>query len=84
MMGGRYGGALYGALVGDCFGALFQESGILSKSSRLVLRKFLDSFEQTTIRNGKILARKKKQKISLFTPKQRNFIKIDDFLLSVP
>lgn len=56
-MGGQYRGALYGALIGDCFGALFRESGILSNSSRLVLRNFLDSFEQASSRNGMLLGK---------------------------
>lgn len=41
-------GTLYGALAGDCFGALFQENSILTKGSRLVLRNFLDSLEKQT------------------------------------
>lgn len=54
-MGGRYRGALYGLLIGDCFGALFQESTILSNSSRLVLRNCLDSLEQSTSHNGEVI-----------------------------
>lgn len=42
----KFYGTLYGVLVGDCFGALFQESSILSKGSRLVLRNFLDNVEK--------------------------------------
>lgn len=41
----KFRGTLYGGLVGNCFGALFQESSILPKGSRFVLRKFLDSLE---------------------------------------
>lgn len=48
----KFRGALYGVLVGDCFGALFQETTILSVGSRLVLKKFLDSLEHTTNSNG--------------------------------
>lgn len=44
----KFRGALYGVLVGDCFGALFQENSILSKGSRLVLRNFFDSLEKET------------------------------------
>lgn len=44
----KFRGTLYGVLVGDCFGALFQESSILSKGSRLVLRNFLDNLENGT------------------------------------
>lgn len=43
----KFRGTFYGALVGDCFGALFQESSILSKGSRLVLKKCLDDLERT-------------------------------------
>lgn len=42
----KFRGTLYGVLVGDCLGNLFQESSILSKGSRLVLRNFLDSLEK--------------------------------------
>lgn len=45
---GKFRGTLYGVLVGDCFGALFQENSILSKGSRLVLRNFLDGLEKQT------------------------------------
>lgn len=48
----KFRGALSGVLVGDCFGALFQETTILSVGSRLVLKKFLDSLEHTTNSNG--------------------------------
>lgn len=44
----KFRGTLYGVLVGDCFGALFQENSIISKGSRLVLRNFLDSLEKQT------------------------------------
>lgn len=49
----KFRGTLYGVLVGDCFGALFQENSILSKGSRLVLRNFLDSLEKQTSVVGK-------------------------------
>lgn len=49
----KFRGTLYGVLVGDCFGALFQENSILSKGSRLVLRNFLDSLEKQTTVVGK-------------------------------
>lgn len=49
----KFRGTLYGVLVGDCFGALFQENSILSKGSRLVLRNFLDSLEKETTVVGK-------------------------------
>lgn len=45
----KFRGTLYGVLVGDCFGALFQESSILSKGSRLILRNFLDTFNKDNI-----------------------------------
>lgn len=48
----RFRGTLYGLLVGDCFGALFQEATILSKGSRLVLRKFLDKLEDGSSAGG--------------------------------
>lgn len=44
----KFRGTFYGVLVGDCFGALFQENSILSKGSRLVLRNFLDGLEKGT------------------------------------
>lgn len=50
----KFRGTLYGVLVGDCFGGLFQESSILSKGSRLILRKFLDSLENGTANKGEI------------------------------
>lgn len=49
----KFRGTLYGVLVGDCFGALFQESSIISKGSRLVLRNFLDGLEKETSVIGK-------------------------------
>lgn len=49
----KFRGTLYGVLVGDCFGALFQESSILSKGNRLVLRNFLDNLEKGTANAGK-------------------------------
>lgn len=55
----KFCGTFYGVLVGDCFGALFQESSILSKGSRLVLRKFLDNLEKGTGSAGKNICRKK-------------------------
>lgn len=48
----KFRGTLYGVLVGDCFGALFQEQSILSKGSRLVLKNFLDNLEKTTASAG--------------------------------
>lgn len=48
----KFRGTLYGILVGDCFGALFQEQSILSKGSRLVLRNFLDNLEKKTVNAG--------------------------------
>lgn len=50
---GKFRGTLYGVLVGDCFGNLFQESSILSKGSRLVLRNFLDNLEKQPNAAGK-------------------------------
>lgn len=41
-------GCMRGILIGDCVGALFEENAILSKGSRLVLKKFLDSFGSKT------------------------------------
>lgn len=58
----KFRGTLYGVLVGDCFGALFQESSILSKGSRLVLRKFLDNLEHGNGSVGKY-STKKREKI---------------------
>lgn len=49
----KFRGTLYGVLVGDCFGNLFQENSILSKGSRLVLRNFLDNLEKQTKTAGK-------------------------------
>lgn len=49
----KFRGTFYGVLVGDCFGALFQENSILSKGSRLVLRNFLDNLENGTGSAGK-------------------------------
>lgn len=48
----KFRGTLYGLLVGDCFGALFQESSILPKGSRLVLRNFLDNLENEAGNKG--------------------------------
>lgn len=50
---GKFRGTLYGVLVGDCFGNLFQENSILSKGSRLVLRNFLDNLEKQPNAAGK-------------------------------
>lgn len=50
---GKFRGTLCGVLVGDCFGNLFQESSILSKGSRLVLRNFLDNLEKQPNAAGK-------------------------------
>lgn len=44
----KFRGTLYGVLVGDCFGNLFQENSILTKGSRLVLRNFFDRLEKQT------------------------------------
>lgn len=49
----RFRGTLYGLLVGDCFGALFQEATTLSKGSCLVLRNLLNKLECGTSGNGK-------------------------------
>lgn len=59
----KFRGALYGVLVGDCFGALFQEESILSKGSRLVLKNFLDNLEKTSVIGIKICMKIKAIKI---------------------
>lgn len=59
----KFRGTLYGALAGDCFGALFQENSILTKGSRLVLRNFLDSLEKQSAIVGIEIQNKKKTKL---------------------
>lgn len=77
---GKFRGTLYGVLVGDCFGNLFQENSILSKGSRLVLRNFLDNLEkqQPNAAAGKQLFHFATHLIGLFTTQMYDNTKIDE------